>query len=79
MNIQEFQRRVWHGWDLYLKFTESFAVRFFVVSVLAALAFLASYLLQGTNASQVTVVTIVAALLMALCGGAGLALLYTSS
>jgi signal transduction histidine kinase len=71
------QDRFWRGWHFFFKLTESFGARLLGVSLLAALAFGAAYLLQGPNASQIPVVTIAAAVLMALCGGAGLGLLYT--
>src|SRR6516164_7196407 len=77
MKARTFQDGVWRCWNLFFKLTEAFGARLLGVSALAALAFLASYLLRGTNASQIPVVTIVAAVLMALCGGAGLGFVYT--
>ena len=75
MNAKKLQHYIWYGWDRFFKFTASFKSRVLVVSLFAGLAFLASYLLQGTN--QIPVVTVIAAVMMALCGGAGLGLLYT--
>jgi signal transduction histidine kinase len=77
MNAKTFRDRVWRSWDLFFKLTKSFGARLFGVSLLGALAFLTAYLLQGPYASQIPVVTIVAAVLMALCGGVGLGLVYT--
>ena len=77
INTKKFQNHIWRCWELFFKLTGSFGARLIGVSLLAALAFLAAYLLKGVNASQIPVVTIVAAVLMALCGGVGLGLLST--
>ncbi|HEX4997340.1 MAG TPA: HAMP domain-containing sensor histidine kinase [Terriglobia bacterium] len=77
MSSNRFQHCIWRVWERFFKLTESFGARLLGVSILAALGFLTVYALQGTHASQIPVVTIIDAILMALCGGAGLGFLYT--